>query len=371
MNGYHGVALALPCLAIATLLAILDVSDVSRRLLIYFDNAWYAWYVEDCNSPVKMPAGEGDTSVVTGKINVVYAAGSKEFPGLSSSIISLSRHLDSPGDCVIHIIVYETDIFQAESLLECLREELGSPATAPTLKLHELRPLPFNFTSFREVWEDVWPSGEPFLTPMHFVQIYLPEYFPTEPRVVWLDPDTVVQSDIGKLYRTPMSTALAAALDMRWITWNSGYIREIDGLNGSWWRDLPDLRTRTLNAGVLVLDLDRWRAEGISGKLEAWVRRASGVKVARLALNLEFHNGFDVLDWRWNVMGLMALPPQRCLEQAHVLHWAETIKPWSENVPRLPARLQKLYHDQFDPFRLSRDCSWRAAMLDTDVGFDG
>merc|ERR1712087_642686 len=113
-----------------------------------------------------------------------------------------------------------------------------------------------------------------------------------------------------------------------------------------------------MGTGVLVFDLDRWRREGLTAKLERWVRRVSGVMVARLALNLEFHNQFDVIDWRWNVMGLMMVPPQRCMDRGRIFHWAEAMKPWSEHVPQLSKHLQSIYRELFDPFKPVRPCMW-------------
>merc|ERR1712232_993197 len=84
--------------------------------------------------------------------------------------------------------------------------------------------------------------------------------------------------------------------------------------------------------------------------------------------NLEFAASgtkFDVLEWRWNVMGLMMVPPRRCIDSARILHWDGPVKPWDQN---LSTRLQTLYDELVGPFVPSRPCKWRTndLMLDTD-----
>mmetsp|Transcript_40920 Transcript_40920/g.127302 ORF Transcript_40920/g.127302 Transcript_40920/m.127302 type:complete len:106 (-) Transcript_40920:68-385(-) len=81
----------------------------------------------------------------------------------------------------------------------------------------------------------------------------------------------------------------------------------------------------------MVFDLAKWRSGTITDALFRWLGEL-GQKLCtnQLVLNIFFRNGFDLFDWRWNVMvprrvGL----PSKCLEEAKAIHWAGLLKPWS------------------------------------------
>jgi len=368
MSAPHKALLSILLLVAALILARVDFSRVAGTLHDMFDVKTYEWFMGDCRTPVDLSAEIDESVNVAGKVHVVYIADANEFQDLLSSMLSLSRHADAPGECEIHVIVHPAEMEQAARLVECFKTELDELMTVPAVKLHQLQPITLNLSSFKEVWREVWPTGARALKPLTFAQLYLQEYLPLAPRAIWLDTDTIVRSDVGRLYRMPMKSAMAAALDVKWVTWRTAYEQLLDAVDSSLLRAIPDLGARTLNAGVLVFDLERWRSDDLTSKLEAWVTRAWGVKAVQLALNLEFLNGaFDVLDWRWNVMGLMMVPPRRCIEEARILHWEGPIKPWTGE--DISLRLKNLYRELAGPFAPVRECRWNdtVSMLDTDV----
>eukprot|EP00929_Paragymnodinium_shiwhaense_P104432 TRINITY_DN68862_c0_g1_i1.p1 TRINITY_DN68862_c0_g1~~TRINITY_DN68862_c0_g1_i1.p1 ORF type:complete len:376 (-),score=88.97 TRINITY_DN68862_c0_g1_i1:75-1202(-) len=343
-----------------------DYEDLRGALWDAIDGRTYEWFVQDCSS-AELAAEEEDAEKASKlqHVHVVYAADADGFRGLLTSMLSLSRHLEAPGACTIHLIVHGADFEQAARLVECLQVELEDTLPAlPTFRIHELRPLGLNISSFREAWQEVWPSGSAFFTPMSFVQLYLHEYLPDVPRAIWLHCETLVKADVGKLYRTRMSAPVAAALDLKTITWRSGFERALEDVNDTVLNNVPDIDARVFSAGVLVIDLERWQLEDLTAKLEVWIGWAYGVKLVQLAMNLELRDRIDVLDWRWNVAGLMLKPPRHCLDEAHILHWPGPTKPWDEN---LTARLLDLYENITKPFALP-SCRYREnlVMLDSD-----
>mmetsp|Transcript_131936 Transcript_131936/g.422136 ORF Transcript_131936/g.422136 Transcript_131936/m.422136 type:complete len:107 (-) Transcript_131936:128-448(-) len=52
-----------------------------------------------------------------------------------------------------------------------------------------------------------------------------------------------------------------------------------------------------------MVDLDRWRTQGVAKKCETWLEQLSGLDTdtIQLPMNLVFHGLYDHLDWRWNV----------------------------------------------------------------------
>ncbi|CAK0833416.1 unnamed protein product [Prorocentrum cordatum] len=123
------------------------------------DETWYLWWIGDCEVLDSAQEDAADSALAAG-VNVVYAASENEFPGLLTSMLSLSRHLADPQDCRIHLIRED----QATRLVQCFRQELGPDRPAPEVRILRARPLPFNMSQFEEVWSDIWPKGAAFFT---------------------------------------------------------------------------------------------------------------------------------------------------------------------------------------------------------------
>eukprot|EP00415_Alexandrium_ostenfeldii_P001378 UN1378 len=159
--------------------------------------------------------------------------------------------------------------------------------------------------------------------------------------------DTIVKADIAPLFRMVMRHPLAAAHSTvpLWTTF--------------WWRfHVPSAREHfkedaaTFNAGVLVQDLERWRAENISRSLEGWLAVTKGTLSDQAALVLEFQGRFDVLDWRWNFYQFNLLMSSSCTSEALILHYPGDVKPWNSG-----ARPFKSFH-QYGPRYACSALNW-------------
>merc|ERR1719247_1477586 len=292
------------------------------------------------------------------------------FPALLSSMLSLSRHLKAPDQCVIHVIVSRADMDSALRLAACFQVEADDISSIPEVKLHEMRYVPFNLADFKDTWEDLWPTGAPLLTSHSFVPLYLPDYLPEAARAIWLSSDTIVKVDIGQLYRMSMHHIVAAALDARSVTWRSEYMKQLDKIDTKLLDEMDDIDTRTFSSDIMVLDLERWRSEALTQKLETWILRTHGVRTAKLALNLEFRDRFDLLDWRWHVNGLVMKPPRSCIEEAWVLHWSGDVSPWGpwSSMDLLP-HVRELYDEVVRHSLPNITCTFQqdVSMLDSDI----
>jgi len=169
--------------------------------------------------------------------------------------------------------------------------------------------------------------------------MYLPTYLPNVSKAIWLDTDTIVQGDIGKLFWMPMNHSVAAALEptdwARQKLYDS--IPKFIAENISW-----VTASRMFNSGVLVLDLDRWRKENLMSLCTDMFVVVHGLHADQLTLNAVFQKvGFDVLDPSFNV-GCMTLPyikeknrmwhSEVIPKYGHILHWScSGPKPWTRN----------------------------------------
>ena len=89
--------------------------------------------------------------------------------------------------------------------------------------------------------------------------------------MVWLDADTIVKCDIVNMARSALT--------------NTNYAIAAVSMEKSPIGLLPPFKTnisRTFNNGVMVVDLERWREKGLTGKIEAWVQRNREEKIYKL-----------------------------------------------------------------------------------------
>lgn len=132
-------------------------------------------------------------------------------------------------------------------------------------------------------------------------RVFLPELVPEADRVLYFDADLVVLDDLSRLWDTELGDHLLAAVT-NLHQWDHAGRPEAIGL--------PE-GVEYFNAGVMVLDLARMRAEGTSAELREFIR----ANAKRLewrdqdALNLVLGERRLALHPRWNVMSSVLLYP--------------------------------------------------------------
>ncbi|WP_318998488.1 glycosyltransferase family 8 protein [Marinobacter sp.] len=119
-------------------------------------------------------------------------------------------------------------------------------------------------------------------------RILLAEYLPEDiHRVIYIDADTYVVDDIAKLWQTDLSGHPVGA---------------VEDLSRSACKTIDIPRPKYFNSGVLVMDLDAWRQQGIARKV---VRYAADNAhrlnyVDQCSLNAVLHKDWARLPPRWN-----------------------------------------------------------------------
>lgn len=162
-----------------------------------------------------------------------------------------------------------------------------------------------------------------------FFRFALTEILPAEcQRVIYLDCDLIVLRDLGGMWRHDLQGAPIAAVDD-------------PGVDPASFRTLWDLPTDTrgyFNAGVLVLDIARIRAEGIFDSAVA-VLESQWDKIKWLdqdALNVVLWGRWSKLDVVWNMQTCMYRPydgqqmfvPLATHRRPAIMHYSGYRKPW-------------------------------------------
>jgi lipopolysaccharide biosynthesis glycosyltransferase len=164
-----------------------------------------------------------------------------------------------------------------------------------------------------------------YISKMTYARLLLPELIPSHlTRVLYLDADILVLGDL-----TPLSTmdlegcAYAAVIDTDAIPH-----AERLGLYQ------PDGRTlcEYFNAGVMLVDLKRWREENISEKsIEFMIQNPETILADQDALNFACGGRWKRLHARWNFQehderGYANVAPA---ERPAIVHFAGKWKPWN------------------------------------------
>jgi lipopolysaccharide biosynthesis glycosyltransferase len=166
-------------------------------------------------------------------------------------------------------------------------------------------------------------------------RILLPDLLPaSRTRTIYLDADTLVRRPLVEIWCTGMGNHLLAAVRDAGAPFPAGP-------SGTDWRSMglaPD--TDYFNAGLLVLPLDRWRAEQTAAATMELLRTRAMRWGDQDALNVVAQRRWYELPRRWNVQTADALEQslswalwnsdvQRAVQDPAVIHYTGMSKPWN------------------------------------------
>lgn len=264
--------------------------------------------------------------------HVVYSANSAGFYGLLNSMVSVAQSVVPPNKCTIHLVVSKESQGQAHKLLQCFWREVANASAHTEVKMHRIKA---GQKSRGGADRAELAANEAY------VGLHMDTYVVNASRALWLDADTIVTGDLAPLFLLRMRHALAAVpLNRTQVpTTAYHYLLGVLQRRTDWGERLGRLQVSQyslggpiFNAGVYVVDLDRWRTEGFAARCEAWLDKLAGLDTdtVQLPMNLILHGQFDRLDWRWNVdLTQHSFGPK--LRRASVLHWVGRRKPWKSD----------------------------------------
>jgi len=144
---------------------------------------------------------------------------------------------------------------------------------------------------------------------------------PSITRILYLDCDLLIRAPIEKLYETDLKGhPIAAVRD----TLGPFIVGGRDLRNN---RDLFDIADPYFNAGVLLIDLDRWRQAQLLDRLEALLADGTMERIYydQDFLNLVFKHDWLQLPPTWNVID--ARHAHEGLD-LNIMHYTSARKPW-------------------------------------------
>jgi lipopolysaccharide biosynthesis glycosyltransferase len=193
------------------------------------------------------------------------------------------------------------------------------------------------------------------LPPLTYVRIFVPLILPEiTGKVIFLDSDVLVLKDIEELWKVDLDGySLLAVQDpaVPYVSSRSG-LKQYRDLN------IPPAHPY-LNAGLMVIDVDKWAATNTTEKVMAFIRQnANELSYCdQDGLNAVLWQDWKALDARWQVQPRFVLRDRLPLPHLDaitrsliksdpwVLHFSGRVKPWMYYGPTRPDRI---FYDYID-----------------------
>ena len=278
-----------------------------------------------------------NTPATAGTVSVVVASDRGFAMPLAVTICSVLRTL-GPGVCLdLHVIDVGIGVAGRARLLESWRDE------RLTVHWHSVDRLAL---------KNLPVSGH--LTPAAYARLFAPRLLPAElSRVIYLDSDLLVLEDLAALWAEPMADAACLAVPDLGCPWvdcaatlpNYARCRQYLGVHPAIpnYRDVgmsPD--APYFNSGVMVMDLERWRAADITqAALDILGRNRQHVLWAdQYALNVALYQRWRPLALSWNQGSHIYRYPtwqdspfdltslSACRFDPRIVHFTSEAKPW-------------------------------------------
>lgn len=188
--------------------------------------------------------------------------------------------------------------------------------------------------------------------PLNYARIYLADLLPvTVNRIIYFDSDLIVIDDIAKLWKINLSSHVLGAPEYCHANFTH-YFTSRFWSNSFFSNTLKNRIPCYFNTGVMVLNLNAWRANGYTKKLEHWMRVQKRHRIYELGslppFLLVFAGNVERVEHRWNQHGLGGDNLVGLCRELHpgpvsLLHWSGKGKPWLRLDSKKPCPLDSLW----------------------------
>ncbi|MBM7653825.1 glycosyltransferase [Neobacillus cucumis] len=161
-----------------------------------------------------------------------------------------------------------------------------------------------------------------YLTHETYYRISIPDLFDKINEVLYLDSDIIVKKDITELWNTDISQYYLGAVEDHWVK---------DSRNNDLFMPKD---SKYFNAGVLLINLKKWREDNIKNKIIQFINNYSDniMYCDQDALNAVLHDQWLSLDPQWNFQTDHIYDPNVKINPA-IIHYTGGNKPWNSNHP--------------------------------------
>ena len=293
----------------------------------------------------------------TWEANVVIAGGSRDASGLVVAARSALDAASDPKAMKLHVVV-DADPVDFHRITTALACALGPGARFVAAPVNETF-LAAQSSTFARVFavemNDMNRTRKNLVkAPANYIRLYVPAMFPhlKDKLVIYLDSDILVSADLVRL-AAEATVVLTSSAERRPAVAGIKKASIHPEYTAAWNRRYPlDPRNISVfNAGVMIIDLQRWDALNLTAATEAWLHeyQAGG---SQMPINLAVApSSWVEVDRTWNcfIRGnnietdrkYKATSQDACIVEPKIRHWTGRLKPW---LPRAHLRFFWVAH---------------------------
>ncbi|KAL4367500.1 hypothetical protein GQ457_05G006690 [Hibiscus cannabinus] len=293
------------------------------------------------NSPT-CPSIDTDDMCSDQAVHVAMTLDSAYLRGSMAAILSILQHSSCPQNILFHFIASAT----ANHGHLHRRISRSFPSQLFKIYLYDSKAASGHIsTSIRSALD----------CPLNYARNYLPNLLPhCLGRVIYLDSDLILVDDIAKLAATPLGDSSVLAAPEYCNANFTSYFTPTFWSSPSLSLTLSGRRRKAcyFNTGVMVIDLQRWRAGDYTRKIVEWMELQKRMRIYELGslppFLLVFAGNIAPVDHRWNQHGLGGDNYRGLCRDLHpgpasLLHWSGKGKPWVRLDANRPCPLDALW----------------------------
>ncbi|GAB4851179.1 Probable galacturonosyltransferase-like 4 [Ancistrocladus abbreviatus] len=281
------------------------------------------------------------------KIHISMTLDANYLRGTMAAVLSMLQHSTCPENVVFHFLAArsEPEIYNSINL------------TFPYLNFKV-----YHFDSSRVRGKISKSIRQALDQPLNYARMYLADILPLDVRrVIYLDSDVIVVDDVSKLWEVDLGGKVVAAPEYCHANFTN-YFTDAFWFDPSLAKTFKGRMPCYFNTGVMVLDVDEWKQEGFTQKVEEWMVVQKQKRIYHLGslppFLLAFAGNIKAVDHRWNQHGLGGDNFEGKCRNLHpgpisLLHWSGKGKPWLRLDSRKPCPVDHLWAP-YDLYRTSR-----------------
>ena len=205
--------------------------------------------------------------------------------------------------------------------------------------------------------------SESHITVATMARLALPQLLPCVHKVLWVDTDILILRSLFQMWEieTPTACGISARKSVHpYVFKNIKGPPEFKAAVQSRFRENMGLvaapgRAENFNAGILVIELDKWRTPEFANAVSKVALEYSNDD--QIVLNYFCQGNFTELPTEWNMFNATKVGPtttavtaaafKEKLENWGILHWTGKLKPWSEDATFADPRVRKLWETMY------------------------
>lgn len=251
-------------------------------------------------------------------IPVIFSTNDKYVPYLGVALLSLIENLSSDCECRIYILYREMSEYHIFRLEEMSTDHVFIQCVDVSEQLKDKNYYGGPVEATKHISEET------------FYRLLIPEVLPQYKKILYLDCDLIILGDAAKLYETDLQGNIFGAV-YSVEHWNQKRTGTVPNADPQEW----------FNAGVLLIDMERFQAEGCLEQCKELMSRQVFDVVDQDVLRIVGYGKTLYLPYEWNVMwhhlqsdinGLKEYNREIYLEvvrHPEIVHYTSGLKPWN------------------------------------------